>query len=631
MAIERMKLLSIVGKENTMDTFISKYLLNSGLQPEDALKVYEKGWNLSCYSYNSEIRDTLKSCKAIMNKLEIDYSNDNLGTTLEYNLDKIKENLEMINSNLNASLEKEKQAKENIEKLEGIIQPLSKLKDVKVNLKKLYDLEYIRFRYGKVPIEYYEKLSKEIEKKDVIVFEVSREDNYAWIMYFTTVNYETNVDSYFNVMKFERTWLPEEITGIPSTLIEKIEKQIIKSKQIIENENSHQIALKSQNTSMLLFIYNQLVILEKINNVKKYIVHDKNGNFYVIGWIPTSELKEIMPRLTKEKDIQYKVKNHDEVASNPPTHLKNNKIIQKFESIVEMYGIPNYTETDPTTFVAITSFIMFGFMFGDVGQGFVIAVIGAILSKMKKSLGPVLFAGGISAMIFGVLYGSIFGKEGIIPSILISPMENITTMLISGIAFGAILIIIAMIINIKNGIKNKDKKKIFFSENGMAGLLFYLVILSAIVYYFIKGKLIVSVGILAGILIFLLVIIMFKDKLANLLSNKKDKTKNSVVEKIFEIIEMLLSTVSNTISFVRLAAFAINHVGLCMAVYILSNMATGAGNIAILVIGNAVVIVLEGLIVAIQVLRLEYYELFSRFYLGDGKKYRPIKSEIEED
>ena len=104
-----------------------------------------------------------------------------------------------------------------------------------------------------------------------------------------------------------------------------------------------------------------------------------------------------------------------------------------------------------------------------------------------------------------------------------------------------------------------------------------------------------------------------------------------VSELIFDVIETFLSFVSNTISFVRLAAFAINHVGLCMAVYILANMISGAGNIAIAIIGNAIVIVLEGLIVAIQVLRLEYYELFSRFYSGDGRPYKPIKKLLNEE
>ena len=129
-------------------------------------------------------------------------------------------------------------------------------------------------------------------------------------------------------------------------------------------------------------------------------------------------------------------------------------------------------------------------------------------------------------------------------------------------------------------------------------------------------------------LIIPLLAIMFKDTLSEKIFKENNKEQSSLVEKIFEVIEILLSFASNTISFVRIAAFAINHVGLCMAVYILSNMASGAGNILIAIIGNVIVVVLEGLIVAIQVLRLEYYELFSRFYTGDGKEYKPLKEKI---
>ena len=102
--------------------------------------------------------------------------------------------------------------------------------------------------------------------------------------------------------------------------------------------------------------------------------------------MPLDELKILVPKLTKEKDLKFTVKNHDEVASVPPTHLKNNKIVKSFETIVQMYGTPNYTELDPTAFVAITAFLMFGFMFGDVGQGLVIAIIGWLLKKKKINI-----------------------------------------------------------------------------------------------------------------------------------------------------------------------------------------------------------------------------------------------------
>ena len=99
------------------------------------------------------------------------------------------------------------------------------------------------------------------------------------------------------------------------------------------------------------------------------------------------------------------------------------------------------------------------------------------------------------------------------------------------------------------------------------------------------------------------------------------------LETVFEMIDMLLGFASNTISFVRISAFAINHVGLSMAVMILADMGTGFAHVAIVIFGNFLVIVLEGMIVGIQGLRLVYYELFSRFYKGDGRPYLPLERE----
>ena len=628
MAVEKMKLLSVVGKEENIENFISEYLIESGMQPEDALKVYEKGWKLSYFDYDTRAKETLKRCQNIMDELGLDYSENYKKVKLEYRVSEIIKALEPIETELENASNDIVEANNKIERLEETKISAERLKNIDIEVSKLYNSRYMKFRYGRMAREYYEKVKIEIENMDVIMSKIEEEENSVWIVYFTTKEFEAKVDSYFNVMKFERMWISKEIDGVPKDMIKKIDYAIDEKKNEIEAQQKYIKDMKNEYESTLVYIYRQLLELEKVNYIKKYFAHDNNHNFYLIGWMPDSELKEILPKLSKEKDLQYKIKNHDEVANTPPTHLKNNKIISKFEKIVEMYGVPNYSETDPTVFVAITAFLMFGFMFGDVGQGLCIVIIGLILSKRKIGLGPILTAGGISAIIFGFLYGSIFGKEGILPSLLISPMEDITTMLISGIAFGVVLILIAMLINIKNGIKNRDIKKIFFSENGLAGLLFYSIIIGAVVYYFAKGKMIVSFGILAFVLFALLMVIMFKDRLEQRIRKNKNKENSSIVEMVSEILEMLLSIASNTISFVRLSAFAINHVGLCMAVYILADMVSGAGNIATIIIGNVIVVVLEGLIVAIQVLRLEYYELFSRFYQGDGKAYRPIKSEV---
>ncbi len=628
MAIEQMELLSIVGKEENMNQFISKYLLNSGMQLEDALKVYEKGWRLSYFNYDPKVKDNLKFCKDLMKKIDIEYTENYVQSKLEGSVDELHSVLEDIDIQINDVTKSIKSAEDEIKNIENLLYPIGHLRGLKINLADLYNLKYIKFRYGRISKNNYDKLMEDVWKYDTVIVKVEEELDYVWIIYLTTEEYSAKIDSFFNVMKFERIWINQDIQGRPEEYIKRLENMKEENINILKRERAELISIKKKYEPILISLYRQFQTYEKINNLKKYIAHDSKGDFYIIGWIPKDELKALKPKLDNENDIQYKIKSNDEVASTPPTYLKNNWFARKFETIVEMYGTPNYQELDPTLFVALTAFLMFGFMFGDVGHGLVIAIVGFIMAKKKISLGSVLTAGGISAMIFGVLYGSIFGREDIIPAILISPMENIQTMLIAGIAVGVILIVLAIILNIYNGIKNKDKKRIFLSENGLAGLIFYVLVISAVIYYFVKGKMILPTGVLIAIIVILLAIIMFKDRIINVIEKSKEKEKTPIVEIIFELIETLLSFVSNTVSFVRIAAFAINHVGLCMAVYILSNMATGAGSLIIAIIGNILVIALEGLIVGIQVLRLEYYELFSRFYVGDGKKYRPIREEI---
>lgn len=629
MSVEKMKLLSITGKEENIDGFIAEYLLDSGLQTEDAVKVFEKGWKLTNFKYDSTAKELLKQCKSILDKYKIRYDKDAESQQIVYSLDEVENQLKEISDNINKHNNEIQENQKILEEYRKKAELMKHAKDIDIDLQSLYDLEYIKFKYGKISKENYGKLENTLKDLNAILLKVGEDENSNyWIICFTVKDLNAKVDSYLNVYKFERFWLPNEDLGNPKRIWTECESKIQEIQFKIENIENELTRIIDRDSEDLVNLYAQINLYIKINNVKKFMAFDENGQFYIIGWIPAKELTRVLPKLSKEKDIKYVIKNHDEVASIPPTKLKNNSVVRPFETIVKMYGLPNYTELDPTTFVAITAFLMFGFMFGDVGQGFIIFLIGLIMAKKKISFGPVFEAGGIAAMIFGVLYGSVFGREDLIPAIMISPMENIQTMLVFGIAIGVILILLAMILNIRNGIKNKDKKKIFFDTNGLAGLIFYVIVLASGVYFLLKGKMIVSIGILSIFVIVPLLAIMFKDTLANKIFKEKSEEKSSMVEKIFEVVEILLSFASNTISFVRIAAFAINHVGLCMAVYILSDMFTGSGSLAVAIIGNAIVIVLEGLIVGIQVLRLEYYELFSRFYTGDGKEYKPLREKI---
>lgn len=625
MAIEKMKLLTITGPEKELDRFIARNLLGSELQIEDAKKVYNKAWKFEYYDYDYTIQENLKKCKSLIENLNILYREEYSNLFIENTVTQIGTKIEHVQTAFDAlknEIEICQNAKEeDLQKISSV----EKLQDVDIDIKKLYDLKYIKFRYGNIANDKLEDVREELDDKNVILFEIEKQQDVTWIVYVTTEEFVQNVDVFFNRQNFERVWLSPNLSGTPKEYMDKIYKEMSdKNKEIMDLQKEIE-TLANNARHILLSAYRQLQTYDKINKIKKYIMHDSKNTFYIVAWVPESEVEKMVDKLDSCQNIDYQIE--EKVGNQAPTKLKNSKLIKPFEMLVKMYGVPNNQEIDPTLFVAITAFIMFGFMFGDVGHGLVFFMIGIILRFRKKEAGDILIAGGIASTIFGFLYGSVFGKENIIPAKLISPMEDINTMLIYGIIVGCAFILIAMLLNIANGIKNKDFKKIWLDANGIAGLVLYSFVLTNVAYYFIKGKMLIPTNIIVITVCVLLILILFNDKLTKLVTAKKEETNVAMVEKIFEIIEMILSFASNTISFLRLAAFAINHVGLCMAIYLLADMTSGAGNLAISILGNVIVLVLEGLIVGIQILRLEYYELFSRFYEGNGREYQSIKTQ----
>lgn len=629
MAVEKMKLLSITGKDTDLEKFLAKNIINLDIQIEDAKKVYKKGWKLEYFSYDYTVKEYIKKCEKVLDELQIEKDDDYWNYNIINSVNEIKEKIDNINNQYTEYINKIVDLEKENELMQKNYDIIKNLVSVDSKIENLYNLKYMKFRYGTVPTKNLEEINKKIDNTDAIYFELKREEEYTWILYLTTEEFLGKVDSFFNVQDFERIWLPKEASGTPEEFINQIEKNIKENLTKIDKEKEELRNLRSDGKEILIGAYKQLLLYENVNILKKYIVHDQNGTFYIVLWVSKDNVENIKSILSNYKNVDYDIFDDDEDIQ-APTKLKNIKIFRPFETLIKMYGVPNSKEIDPTGLVAITAFIMFGFMFGDVGHGLVIFILGLILAKRKASLGPVLAIGGISSIIFGVLYGSVFGKEDIIKPILISPMDNIQTMLISGIAVGSIFILIAMIFNIINGIKNKDLQKCLFDKNGISGFLLYGLILADVAVYFLKGQMLIPINVIVIVSIILILLILFGDTISSKLEKKKEQAKTPMVEKIFEIIEMTLSFASNTISFLRLAAFAINHVGLCMAVYLLADMSSGVGNMAIAIIGNIVVIALEGLIVGIQVLRLEYYELFSRFYEGNGREFKSIKKQIQE-
>jgi V/A-type H+-transporting ATPase subunit I len=301
-----------------------------------------------------------------------------------------------------------------------------------------------------------------------------------------------------------------------------------------------------------------------------------------------------------------------------------------------MYGVPSHDEIDPTPFLSITYMFLFGFMFGDVGQGAAIAIIGFILGKKGLELGKIMTRVGISSMFFGVMYGSYFGFEELLPYVWMRPFDNINQMLIMAVAIGVLLLLIGYIYSIINKLNIGDYKEGVFGKNGIVGLSLYItliifalqIIAPQVLFFYIPETVLIILAVL------MLVMILIREPLTNYIRKKfplyHEPPADYYVENSFELVETLLGMLSNTVSFVRIGAFTLTHAGLFLAFETLAHMINiDVISIGVLIFANVLLIVLEGLIVGIQVLRLEFYELFSKYYRGEGEDFHPLKLELD--
>lgn len=256
-------------------------------------------------------------------------------------------------------------------------------------------------------------------------------------------------------------------------------------------------------------------------------------------------------------------------------------------------------------------------------------------------LGQALMRCGIASMFFGLLYGSFFGIEGSFKPLFeavglgdIFPLDvldsNTSTMLlIISLAIGVVIVVAAMLINIVTGLRKKDYGKALFSSNGIAGLLFYCGIVGAAALLVLFKVNVFNPVFILLVIVLPLVLIFFHEPLGEKVKNRRrknaEKEKFSVVDASFEIFDVLLSYCTNTLSFLRVGGFVLSHAALMLVVMTFAHMAGSFGSPIVIVLGNAFVMALEGLIVGIQVLRLVYYETFSRFYESKGKPYHPVK------
>lgn len=653
--IEKMKFLSITGPKADIDRVVNTYLSKYEIHLENALSElttvqnltpfleinpYKEALNtanLFCEELNSFAADTVKAetAQAAAQTMDVETALDTIRRiqTDYQDLDQKRADLENQLTTVDESLR--------------VIRPF---RNLDFDISSILKFRFIRFRFGRIGKEYYQKFERYIyDNLDTIFIKCDEDDQYIWGMYFVPEPESQKVKAVYSSMHFEKIYMPDSYEG---TAREAFEQLAQKRSLILSDFNT-----ASQKRNDFLISHCQEILAARAAiarlsgnfDIRKLAACTRGKGesdiFYILcGWMTEKDAHSFQTDIKDDSKIFCIIDGEDdehiqpETHQQPPTKLKNPKLFKPFEMYINMYGLPAYNEMDPTWFVAITYSFIFGAMFGDAGQGLLLFIGGFLLYKFKHiALAGIISCAGVFSTIFGILFGSFFGFENLFPALWLRPMNNmmtvpfigkLNTVFIVAIGFGMGLILLCMIFNIINAWKAHDTEHIWFDTNSVAGLVFY-------------GSATVSIALIltghtlpGGIVLFImfgipLILIFFKEPLTALVEKKSEimpKEKGMfIVQGLFEMFEVLLSYFSNTLSFVRIGAFAVSHAAMMEVVLMLAGFESGHLNWVVVILGNLFVSGMEGLIVGIQVLRLEYYEMFSRFYKGTGRKFEPFR------
>ena len=526
-------------------------------------------------------------------------------------------------------------------------------------------LSYLTLRIGRLDQKDHAQLREDIGERAVII----PLDDGEKILAASSKKGRFALDSALKKFSFEPLPMPSGNRDMPCEILKGLKAQLLRLEEELESINNEKENVFQNKKDTLLHLASLWKINLAMEDLKSRFTATESL-YHFSGWTPAETASEITGGLLELTGGRIAIKTYSpkEIPSvkngteKVPVSMKHGFFVKGFEGVVFSYGAPLYGTIDPTPLVAFFFTVLFGIMFGDVGQGFILLLAGFLIkktqwlkSKFIKYSTP-LIAIGISSIVMGCLAGSVFTNEHLLvaPTRAITgaltghPMDRILyimpmaelggsiTKLLYFFGFtmsiGVMLISIGLCINIINRCILKKYEEAFFSKTGLAGILMFWYALFIAVRILLDGSfewfdiLGLSVPVFC---------IFFGPVIWRIASGKRPVLENGlltfIMEGFVEILETVSTYLSNTVSFLRVGAFALSHTVLSFIVFRFSEelAASGAAGtitaIFIMIIGNAIIIVLEGMIVAIQVVRLQYYEFFNKFFVETGVEFAPFQ------
>jgi V/A-type H+-transporting ATPase subunit I len=570
-------------------------------------------------------------------------------------LDAVRPAVERIEDEVKSTNDQLLAEKKRLEQLEGQLRQLEPLTEVNVEVSGLRNSTYLHSVLGTVPAANVGRLESSLSRVPHVFFTL-REDPQKPVVWLLGPRSNSDIiDRAAKSAYLDPLTLPEEFQGSPAEIAASIRKAIEASKQKISDLSASLAKLAEANEKELNGLLWDVHVSRMMADAIVRFGQLRN-TYVVVGWVPTADLDLLTQRLKQASPeilIETFPTERSGYPTNVPVALTTNRWLRPILMLVTTYGRPNYGELDPTLLMAFTFPFLFGAMFGDLGQGLILLLGGilidrGIILKSMRSLGLLIAYCGASAAIFGFLYGSIFGFEGhMVQEYLgfhfeapwISPINEILPILSLSIDVGIVLLLIGFLLGMFNSIRAKDWPHLVFGHNGVVFFVFYITFLALLGSFLGTTAIAPSVAValsslplpFAALALIFGVLVMFSGAFRNWMEGHRPIEGSGVggilmffVQSFMDLFETVISLLSNTLSFVRVGAFAVAHGGLSLAIFALAGAEPNPGFWITIVIGNLFIIGFEGLIVGIQTMRLHYYEILGKFFHGGGMRFEPL-------
>ena len=555
-------------------------------------------------------------------------------------IDAVRPEIDKIEQEVKEVSEKLGWEHKRVEQLENTLRQLEPVADIALDISTLRNPHYLYTVLGTMPVAKMERLQTALERIP-FVFLPLRQNNQNAVVWLAGDKNNTDIleraarSAYLNAFS-----LPEDYQGTPSEIIQSLQKDIQIAQKNIEILKTEINRLRKTHENRIQTLLWDLRASRMLTDA---IVRfgQLRYTYVTVGWVPTQEIEQLSQRIkqaSKEAMLETFPTKRDGSNQNVPVHLQHAQALKPFQSLVTTYARPRYGEIDPTWLIAITFPLLYGAMFGDLGQGLVLAVLGWLIANRKikalksmAGLGGLVLACGLMAAVFGVLYGSVFGFENVLHPLWMSPINNIMPILEIAIGAGIVILSFGFLIGIYNAWRMKEWGRLFFDHNGVSGLLLYWSFLGLAASTLLGASFPIPAGVFVIMAIVGGISVMFAEVFRHLVEGHRPLIEGGIgtymIQAVFELFEAVITYLSNSLSYVRVGAFAVAHGGLSAAIFILAELASpghGIGYWIVVVFGNIFITGFEGLIVGIQTMRLSYYEFFSKFFTGGGARFEPL-------